>query len=397
MHPIPRPRLAIFTGAAVRRRRRDLLPGQPRHRGRLDGDDPGHRDEHDVLRPDDRVPARLSARADRRARPDGPDLDQPDQLHRPVRLARLGQADRADPARRCSPSSACTACGWCASLATLGPAERGGRPVARSRRPGSTCPVRRSRRSSARSAWPWSSSGSSSEAHPADRPDRARPGPALLAARGDARLRPRRADRGQPAGGDPRRAASRRPHARAIVPADPGRAVDDGHRLRPGLRRTAPGRPGFLMLAATLLGWLHDARTEYSLVVEADRTGHPRNAPAPHYPSGTLTFFAVVVIAALLVNYEIIPPADSDGGTAQQPAAARRPAGRRRRRRPAQRRRPPTSRSSPTTSSTRRPRPARRPASRSRSRSTTRTPALPTTSRSTPAAPAASRSSWARS
>ncbi len=73
---------------------------------------------------------------------------------------------------------------------------------------------------------------------------------------------------------------------------------------------------GVVMLVTTLLGWLHDARTEYSLVVEADQTGHPRNAPAPHYPTGTLTFFGVVVIAALLVNYGIIPPADANGGGA---------------------------------------------------------------------------------
>lgn len=73
---------------------------------------------------------------------------------------------------------------------------------------------------------------------------------------------------------------------------------------------------GVVMLVTTLLGWLHDARTEYSLVEEADRTGHPRNAPAPHYPTGTLSFFGVVVIAALLVNYGIIPPADANGGAA---------------------------------------------------------------------------------
>ena len=73
---------------------------------------------------------------------------------------------------------------------------------------------------------------------------------------------------------------------------------------------------GIAMLIATLVGWLRDARTEYALVVEADQTGHPRNAPAPHYPSGTLSFFAVVVIAALLVNYGILPPTGSSGGTA---------------------------------------------------------------------------------
>ena len=80
---------------------------------------------------------------------------------------------------------------------------------------------------------------------------------------------------------------------------------------------------GILMLITTLLGWLRDARTEYGLVEEADRTGHPRSLPAPHYPTGTLTFFGVVVIAALLVNYGIIPPADANGGAAGR--RARRP------------------------------------------------------------------------
>jgi plastocyanin len=73
---------------------------------------------------------------------------------------------------------------------------------------------------------------------------------------------------------------------------------------------------GVVMLVTTLLGWLHDARTEYGLVVEADETGHPRNAPAPGYPTNTLTFFGVLVIAALLVNYGIIPPADANGAAA---------------------------------------------------------------------------------
>ena len=73
---------------------------------------------------------------------------------------------------------------------------------------------------------------------------------------------------------------------------------------------------GLVMLITTLLGWLRDARVEYALVEEADQTGHPRNAPLPHYPTSTLTFFGVVVIAALLVNYGIIPPASANGGSA---------------------------------------------------------------------------------
>jgi len=84
---------------------------------------------------------------------------------------------------------------------------------------------------------------------------------------------------------------------------------------------------GLIMLITTLLGWLRDARVEYALVEEADRTGHPRNAPLPHYPTGTLTFFGVVVIAALLVNYGIIPPADANGGTAAASGAPKASSG----------------------------------------------------------------------
>jgi len=65
---------------------------------------------------------------------------------------------------------------------------------------------------------------------------------------------------------------------------------------------------GVFALVVTLLGWLRDARREYSGVVVADRTGHPPAEPAPHYPVGTLAAIAVVVAAALVLNTGLLPP-----------------------------------------------------------------------------------------
>ena len=42
---------------------------------------------------------------------------------------------------------------------------------------------------------------------------------------------------------------------------------------------------GVIALIATLVGWLVDARKEYVETVEADRTGHLENGPAPRTPS----------------------------------------------------------------------------------------------------------------
>ena len=41
---------------------------------------------------------------------------------------------------------------------------------------------------------------------------------------------------------------------------------------------------GVLVTILTLLGWLSDARKEYHHVVDADRTGHIVNEPAPGWP-----------------------------------------------------------------------------------------------------------------
>jgi hypothetical protein len=41
---------------------------------------------------------------------------------------------------------------------------------------------------------------------------------------------------------------------------------------------------GIVILVATLVGWLVDARAEYAKTEEADRTGHLESIPAPRWP-----------------------------------------------------------------------------------------------------------------
>ena len=74
---------------------------------------------------------------------------------------------------------------------------------------------------------------------------------------------------------------------------------------------------GVLILVATLVGWLVDARAEYTKTEEADRTGHLENIPAPRWPKGLLQGAAVIFVLAVLVQAGIIPPqvpAAADGG-----------------------------------------------------------------------------------
>jgi plastocyanin len=71
---------------------------------------------------------------------------------------------------------------------------------------------------------------------------------------------------------------------------------------------------GVLILVATLVGWLVDARAEYAKVEEADRTGHLENIPAPRWPKGLLQGAAVVFVLAVFVQAGIIPPQVPAGG-----------------------------------------------------------------------------------
>jgi plastocyanin len=86
---------------------------------------------------------------------------------------------------------------------------------------------------------------------------------------------------------------------------------------------------GLLMTVIGLLGWLNDARKEYSQTVKADATGHLENIPAPRFPTGTLIVFAVLFVGALLVTAGIVPPREGTGGGGGgvPPAATQAPGG----------------------------------------------------------------------
>lgn len=84
---------------------------------------------------------------------------------------------------------------------------------------------------------------------------------------------------------------------------------------------------GLVILVATLTGWLADALAEYTRTVEADRTGHLENIPAPGWPRRLLQGAAVIFVLAVLVQAGIIPPQDTDtaGGPDGSPTPSAAP------------------------------------------------------------------------
>jgi plastocyanin len=70
---------------------------------------------------------------------------------------------------------------------------------------------------------------------------------------------------------------------------------------------------GLVFTIVTLLGWLNDFRKEYRHVVDADRTGHIENEPAPAWPKKLLWTIAIVVFFAVILNLGILPPKSTAG------------------------------------------------------------------------------------
>jgi plastocyanin len=70
---------------------------------------------------------------------------------------------------------------------------------------------------------------------------------------------------------------------------------------------------GLLVTILTLLGWLNDARKEYHHVVDADRTGHLVNEPAPGWPKVMLSLMTVLVVASVALNLGWFPPRSASG------------------------------------------------------------------------------------
>ena len=70
---------------------------------------------------------------------------------------------------------------------------------------------------------------------------------------------------------------------------------------------------GVISLAATLVGWLVDARKEYVRTVEADRTGHLENGPPPRTPSAMLTALAVLTLGAIFLQATVFATNEVSG------------------------------------------------------------------------------------
>lgn len=72
---------------------------------------------------------------------------------------------------------------------------------------------------------------------------------------------------------------------------------------------------GVIALVAGLVGWLADARKEYVKTVEADRTGHLENPPAPGTPTRLLATLSVMVVAAVVLQSGVLTTGPANGGT----------------------------------------------------------------------------------
>jgi plastocyanin len=82
---------------------------------------------------------------------------------------------------------------------------------------------------------------------------------------------------------------------------------------------------GAIALVLGLIGWLPDARKEYTKTVEADETGHLENIPAPRVPTRQLTFLALLVIGAVVIQSGVFANRSANGetpGGSATPAAA---------------------------------------------------------------------------
>jgi plastocyanin len=81
---------------------------------------------------------------------------------------------------------------------------------------------------------------------------------------------------------------------------------------------------GVIALIVTLVGWLVDAVAEYRRTVDADRTGHLENGPAPRTPSLLLSLLLVVLAGGVLLQTGLLPPgkASAEPGASGAPGSA---------------------------------------------------------------------------
>jgi plastocyanin len=84
---------------------------------------------------------------------------------------------------------------------------------------------------------------------------------------------------------------------------------------------------GLVVVVWSLFGWLRDARREFLLTLEADRTGHLRSLPDPSFPTGSVAVGGVVVALAIALNAGLIPPTGPVSGGEGSPTPSGAPPG----------------------------------------------------------------------
>jgi plastocyanin len=84
---------------------------------------------------------------------------------------------------------------------------------------------------------------------------------------------------------------------------------------------------GFAALVITLLGWLWDARKEYTATEQADRTGHLDLGGAPAWPVATFAVLAVLVALGIAVTSGLIGGSSEGTSTEGGAPVASAPAG----------------------------------------------------------------------
>jgi plastocyanin len=71
---------------------------------------------------------------------------------------------------------------------------------------------------------------------------------------------------------------------------------------------------GVFALILTLVPWLVDAMREYRATVEAERTGHIDNGPAPRVPTLLISVLAVLFVGGILFQTGLLPPGSASAG-----------------------------------------------------------------------------------
>ncbi len=79
---------------------------------------------------------------------------------------------------------------------------------------------------------------------------------------------------------------------------------------------------GVIALVSTLVGWLTDAVLEYRRTIDAERTGHIDNGPAPATPRRLLTVLTVLIVGAAVLQSGVFTTGPAQGAGGPNPSGS---------------------------------------------------------------------------